>query len=55
MFHDVLTVLSCCAIFRLAVFTVAHMYQHVHVLKNGEGKLRIETSGGEEHRRPRLT
>jgi hypothetical protein len=24
-------------------------------LKDGEGKLRIETSGGEEHRRPRLT
>jgi hypothetical protein len=24
-------------------------------LKDGEGKLRIETSGGEQHRRPRLT
>jgi hypothetical protein len=24
-------------------------------LKDGEGKLRIETSGGEEQRRPRLT
>jgi hypothetical protein len=24
-------------------------------LKDGEGKLRIETSGGEYHRRPRLT
>jgi hypothetical protein len=24
-------------------------------LKDGEGKLRIETSGGENHRRPRLT
>jgi hypothetical protein len=23
-------------------------------LKDGEGKLRIETSGGESHRRPRL-
>jgi hypothetical protein len=23
--------------------------------KDGEGKLRIETSGSEEHRRPRLT
>jgi hypothetical protein len=24
-------------------------------LKEGEGKLRIETYGGEQHRRPRLT
>jgi hypothetical protein len=24
-------------------------------LKDGEKKLRIETSGGEQHRRPRLT
>jgi hypothetical protein len=24
-------------------------------LKDGEGKLRIETSGGEQHRKPRLT
>jgi hypothetical protein len=24
-------------------------------MKDGEGKLRIETSGGEQHRRPRLT
>jgi hypothetical protein len=23
--------------------------------KDGEGKLRIDTSGGEQHRRPRLT
>jgi hypothetical protein len=43
--------------FNWNILAVAMMqtFLNSNIITSGEGKLRIETSGGEQHRRPRLT